>query len=566
MMTRRINIFNQLFFISISLLFNLLPIQVSRVFAAEKVPVVGVVSSSHPLATEAGLSILRAGGNAVDAAAAVQFALNVVEPQSSGIGGGAFILVYMAKTHQVYAVDARESAPQMASTDQFMGHSFAENSSSGIAVGVPGTLAGFNALITQWGRMSLGQVMQPAIHLAEDGFVVTPYLAKALADPRGQLMRAPRSPFFNADGRPLKLGERLVQPELAHTLTLIAKEGVSPFYHGEIAQAIVATQRQSRMGPAGWGRMSLADLASYHVFIRKALSFDYQGYHLVGMPPPSSGASTLFETLGLLAPYAGQENWRDPVFRDHLSLQALSLAFKDRGDFFGDPEQMQIDPQAVLNTAFLKQRSHSIVLGKLPSDRVLPPSPSGTNTTHFSIVDKDGNVVSCTSTIEELWGSGLWVPQYGFLLNNELTDFDANPTLANGQASPNQVKPGLRPRSSMSPILVFKNGQWILAYGSPGGPTIISTLVEVTQGLLDLHDAPQQVINTPRYAVMNATGFTLIESSFPKPLRSNLEALGHHFTLNPLAQGSVQAVGLDETYHYYWGAADPRRDGSVGYQ
>ncbi|MDE1891637.1 MAG: gamma-glutamyltransferase [Betaproteobacteria bacterium] len=526
----------------------------------------GVVSTSHPLATEAGLSILRSGGNAIDAAAAVQFALNVVEPQSSGIGGGAFILVYLAKTHQVYAIDARESAPQMATPDQFMGHSFAQNSTSGVSVGVPGTLAGFNAIVTQWGRLSLGQVLQPAIHLAREGFVVTPYLAGALNDARANLSKEAKKRFFNQDGTPLHVGQQLVQPELAHTFEEIAKEGVDPFYKGEIARAIVSTQRHSSMGPAGWGRMTLNDLNHYHVYFRKVLTFNYRDYHIVGMPPPSSGASTLFETLGLLESYSSQNNWRDSLYRDHLSIQALSLAFQDRADYFGDPQQMLIDPTQVLSSSFLTRRSRLLVEGKLPVHNVLPPTPSGTNTTHFSIVDKEGNVVSCTSTIEQLWGSGLWVPEYGFFLNNELTDFDANPTLPNGKPSPNQVKAGLRPRSSMSPIMVFHKGHWLLAYGSPGGPTIISTLVQVTQGLLDLHDVPQQVIDTPRYAVMNGSGLTFIEKNFPEKLKTNLEQLGHQFTFNPEAQGSVQAVGLDEEHKSYWGAADPRRDGAVGYQ
>ncbi|KRH78005.1 gamma-glutamyltranspeptidase precursor [Ferrovum sp. JA12] len=562
----RSNISNYMFKFNFFTFFYLLLILTFPTLAAEEAPVVGVVATSHPLATEAGLSILRAGGNAIDAAAAVQFALNVVEPQSSGMGGGAFILVYIAKTHQVYAVDAREVAPQLATPDQFMGHRFEENSSSGISVGVPGTVAGFNALLNQWGRMTLGQVLQPAMRLAQQGFAVTPYLAGALKDHRAKLLRESNSPFFNQDGTPLRVGQRLVQVELAHTFEILAKEGATSFYRGEIAHAIVAAQRSSRMGPAGWGRMSLTDLANYHVYIRKALAFDYQGYHLVGMPPPSSGASSLFEALGIVSPYTHDKTWQDRAYRDHLSLQALSMAFQDRENFFGDPEQMTLNPNAVLTPSFLDQRSKALLLGKLPNQLIPLPKPSGTNTTHFSIVDKEGNVVSCTSTVEQLWGSGLWVNQYGFLLNNELTDFDANPLLADGKPSPNQVKAGLRPRSSMSPILVFHQGRWILAYGSPGGPTIISTLLQVTQGLLDLHNTPQQVISEPRYAVMNGAGFTLIEQSFPVALENELKQLGHQLTVNPDAQGSVQAVGLDEEYHYYWGAADPRRDGSVGYQ
>jgi len=562
----RLNIFNRLIFINYFFIIILLQLVTCTSITARADSLDGVVSTSHPLATQAGLSILRSGGNAIDAAAAVQFALNVVEPQSSGIGGGAFILVYLAKTHQVYAIDARESAPMMDTPDQFMGHGFAQNSTSGISVGVPGTLAGFNAIVSQWGKLSLGQVLQPAIHLAREGFAVTPYLAGALKDTRASLSKEAKERFFNPNGTPLQVGQRLVQPELAHTFELIAKDGLDPFYHGDIAQAIVSTQRHSSMGPAGWGRMSLNDLNHYHVYFRKVLSFNYRDYHIVGMPPPSSGASTLFETLGLLESYATKDNWHDPLYRDHLSLQALSLAFQDRADYFGDPEQMLIDPRQVLNRSFLTQRSRLLVEGQLPVHTVLPPTPSGTNTTHFSIVDKEGNVVSCTSTIEQLWGSGLWVPQYGFFLNNELTDFDANPTLPNGKASPNQVKAGLRPRSSMSPIMVFHKGHWLLAYGSPGGPTIISTLVQVTQGLLDLHDVPQQVIDTPRYAVMNGSGLTFIEKNFPQQLKTELEQLGHQFTINPEAQGSVQAVGLDEEHKSYWGAADPRRDGTVGYQ
>lgn len=526
-----------------------------------------VVAASHPLAAEAGARILRAGGNALDAAAAVQFALNVVEPQSSGLGGGAFVLIYLAKTGQTIALDAREQAPHRATADQFAGHDFEENSTNGIAVGVPGTLAGFAQMQHRWGRKSLAQVLQPAIELARHGFAITPYLAHALQSPRAALQPETRALFRHPDGTPLVQGEWLRQPALARTFSLLARRGPDEFYRGSIAQAIVAAQQRTRLGPAGRGRMTRADLAAYRPRFLAPLAGHYRQYDILTMPPPSSGGVALLQALGMLErfPLAQQPSLTlgEPG-ATHLTIEALRLALADREHWLGDPAASVIPLSHLLDPAYLRARSQQIQLTQRIG-QILPENgqPEGGQTTHFSIVDAQGNVVSCTTTVESLWGSGIMVPGYGFMLNNELTDFNLVPHAGVGDPGANDVRPGLRPRSSMTPVLVFAAGQWRMAYGSPGGVTIISTVLEMTQDLLDGGLAAGTAIARPRFAVLDAAGHTLMEPQWPELGQQALRALGHPLLNAPNPLGSIQIVGADEPSGLRWGAADARREGTV---
>ena len=525
-----------------------------------------VVAASHPLAAQAGAAILQQGGNAVDAAAAIQFALNVVEPQSSGIGGGAFILVYLAKTHETVVLDARETAPAAASADQFARHTFEENSVNGIAVGVPGTLAGFAEAERRWGRKTLADVLQPAIALARQGFAVTPYLAYELGSPRAALQPETRALFRNAAGAPLKEGDWLRQPDLARTFERIAAEGPAVFYQGEIARAIVAAQHRSTLGPEGVGRMTLADLAGYRAVTRAPLIGHYRNYTLVTMPPPSSGGVALLQALGLLEhfPLGRMEDFgAGELGATHVTIEALRLAMADRALWMGDPDATPIPLARLLDSHYLHERARAMDAVRRMPEAGPGRLPEGTHTTHFSVVDAEGNVVSCTSTVEEVWGSGILVPGYGFLLNNELTDFNRVPRAGPQDPGANDVRPGMRPRSSMTPTLVFRDGQWLLAFGSPGGATIISSLLEMTLDLLDDHLTGEAAVRMPRFAVLDGAGETLIEPALSHVLVDALRARGHRLTLSPDPIGSVQVVGEDPVTHARWGAADPRREGTV---
>lgn len=525
-----------------------------------------VVAASHPLAAQAGMAVLKAGGNAVDAAAAVQFALNVVEPQSSGIGGGAFLLIHLAKTGENVVVDARETAPAAATADQFSAHAFRENSESGLSVGVPGTLAGFAEAQRRWGRQTLAAVLKPAIALARDGFAVTPYLAKSLTSPRAALQPETRALYRDEAGNPLRQGFWLRQPELAHTFELIAAQGPDVFYRGEVARAIVQAQRRSAMGPDGIGRMTLADLAGYRPEMRTPLTGRYRGATLVTMPPPSSGGVALLQALALLerfplghAPGYGP----DETLGTHVTIEALRIAMADRARWLGDPAATSVPLDRLLSPERLAAVSRAIDPEKrLPAPPELS-APEGRNTTHFSVVDAEGNVVTCTSTVEAAWGSGILVPGYGFLLNNELTDFNRVPRAGPGDPGANDVRPGMRPRSSMAPTLVFQGRRWWLAYGSPGGPTIISSVLETTEELLDDGLSGDAAVRLPRYAVLDGAGHTLVERSMPQPLLDALRARGHLLQETDRPIGSVQVVGEDPVTHERWGAADPRRDGTV---
>ena len=525
-----------------------------------------VIAASHPLAAQAGATLLQQGGNAVDAAAAIQYALNVVEPQSSGIGGGAFLLIYLARTHETVILDAREAAPAAATPDQFSHHNFEENSINGIAVGVPGTLAGFAEAQRRWGKKPLAAALQPAIGLARQGFAVTPYLAHELTSPRAALQPETRALFRNAAGAPLREGDWLRQPDLAHTFELIAAQGPAVFYQGEIARAIVAAQQRTSMGPEGAGRMTRADLAGYQVLTRAPLVGQYRHYTLVTMPPPSSGGVALLQALGLLEhfPLGRMEDFgAGQLSATHVTIEALRLAMADRALWMGDPAATPVPLARLLDRHYLHQRVRAMDVEKRMPEVGPGFNPEGTHTTHFSVVDTEGNVVSCTSTVEEVWGSGILVPGYGFLLNNELTDFNQVPRAGPQDPGANDVRPGMRPRSSMTPTLVFRGGQWLLAYGSPGGPTIISSVLETTLDLLDDHLTGEAAVRLPRFAVLDAVGDTLIEPDLPAVLVDALRARGHRLILSPDPIGSVQMVGEDPVTHARWGAADPRREGTV---
>lgn len=466
-----------------------------------------IVVSSNPLAAEAGAQMLRAGGNAVDAAAAVAFALTVVEPHFSGIGGGAFLL-YRAADGTAIVLDGRETAPAASTPDQFLlpggvPMPFERAHTRGTAVGVPGATKLWEQALTESGTMSLAQVLAPAIAYAEDGFEVDAYLARYLADPViAQKMHAwpasarlfypgavcpPPTPLEGeipcVGGEAPQEGDLFAQPELAATLRLLAAQGSDAFYRGEIADAIVATQATRE------GRMTAADLESYRVERREPLRIGYHGDEVLSMPPPGGGLVVL-QMLGILEPLGIAEGGHNSGATLHTVIEAMHLSYADRAAYLGDPAFVDVPVEALLSPAYLEERR--ALIGERANADVAPGDPgngtreaddsdiaTASHTSAFLVVDREGNVASATATIESIFGSGMVVPGYGFLLNNELTDFNVEPGGAN------EVQPGKRPRSAMSPSIVLRDGAPYMVAGASGGPTIITSVLQVLQNALD---------------------------------------------------------------------------------
>jgi gamma-glutamyltranspeptidase/glutathione hydrolase len=531
----------------------------------------GMVATAHPLASKVGAEVLKRGGNAVDAAVAIQFVLNVVEPQMSGIGGGGFMMVYDAKTKKVSIIDSRERAPQSARPDMFLDEKgqeipFPVRSTQGYAVGVPGTLKGLQAALDKWGTKPMAELIQPAILLAERGVKVNWVLARDIAACKERLSRSAAKDVFLPNGEPLKEGDLLVQKDLAKTFRLIQAFGPDVFYQGKVGQALVQTVN------AYGGHMTMNDLKRYHITVDKPLEADFHGYHVVTMPPPSSGGVTIMYILKLLEEKnAWQTALRSPE-RYHLMTEAMHLAYADRGAYIGDPEFVDVPVQGMLDPRYIKERAALIDLNKANSD-VRPGDPwkyqqSGTpnrtvkqpdnkhigQTTHFTVADRWGNLVSYTTTIEQEFGTGIMVPGYGFMLNNEMTDFDAVP------GGPNQAEPNKRPMSSMSPTIVFKDGKPVMTVGSPGGPTIIASVFQVLMyTLVDGLDI-KSAIEEPRI-YSNKYPKILWEDGVPDAARKRMTQMGHQFESSPQSIGNVQSIVIDPVTGAYTGAADSSREG-----
>ncbi len=549
------------------------------------------VAAANPLATDAGYQVLKAGGSAIDAAIAVQMVLTLVEPQSSGIGGGAFVLHHDGK--KVEAYDGRETAPAAATDKLFLDVQgkplpFIEGVVSGLSVGVPGTLSVLEAAHKAHGKLAWATLMQPAIQLAEQGFKLSPHLHRALMAEKF-LMNDPvaASYFYDAQGKPFPVGHVLKNPELAAVLKDIAKRGSQALKQGPVAEAIVKKVQSHPQRP---GTMTLQDLANYQVKKREPLCFDHavqttgKTYQLCGFPPPSSGALAIGQMLGILnnTP-AGkmplEQGLPSPDWL-HFYTEAARLAFADRGQFVGDPDYVQAPGgnwKTMLHPAYLKQRSS--LIGSQSMKVAQPGNPAGTKTayapmpsqeeygtSHISVIDKDGNAVAMTTTIEAVFGSRLMVNSGqgrhgGFLLNNELTDFSFAPTDAKGLPIANRVEGGKRPRSSMSPTLVFEkdSGKLKMTGGSPGGAVIIHYTGKLLIGTLQWGLNTQKAISMPNFSSLN--GPTILEEKrFPNSTIKALQDKGHEVRETPLPSG-LQAIEVTPTG--FFGGADPRREGVV---
>lgn len=530
-----------------------------------------MVAAANPLAAAAGREILRAGGSAVDAAITVQLVLNLVEPQSSGIGGGAFLLHWDAKARSVVTLDGRETAPAAARPDRFIGADgrplgFMAAVVGGRSVGVPGTLRLLETAHRRWGKLSWARVIEPAVRLAEEGFAVSPRLSGLLA--REQALKADlvaRSYFYDAEGKARPVGHVLRNPDFARTLRTIAERGADAFYSGAIAEDIVATVTRHPTNP---GDMTLADLAGYRVVEREPLCGSYRVYTLCGMGPPSSGALAVMQILKLLEPVdlARLGPGPDAV---HWISEAGRLAFADRNLFVGDPAFVDVPAQGMIDPLYLAGR-HNLIrrersmgtarAGAPPARRAELLAPSDPQiergTSHISIIDGEGNAVSMTTTIEDGFGARI-MTRGGFLLNNELTDFNFVPVV-DGRPVANRVEAGKRPRSSMAPTLVFDAfGRLYAVVGSPGGSQIIGYVAKTIIGLTDWRLDPQSAVDLPNFGSRN--GPTELErGTEAESWAAALQARGHEVRAIDMTSG-IQAVVVSPVG--YVGGADSRREG-----
>ena len=544
------------------------------------------VAAANPLATDAGYQVIKAGGSALDAAVAVQMVLTLVEPQSSGIGGGAFLL--HASGGKVEAYDGRETAPAAADEKLFLDASgkplaFHDGVVGGRSVGVPGTVRMLEMAHRQHGKLPWAALFQPAIQLAEGGFKVSPRL-HTLVKGDAHLKKDPVAAayFFKPDGNAHDVGSHLRNPELAAVLRRIAAEGSKALHEGEIAQAIVDKVQKHPTNP---GKLSLADLAGYQPKKREALCVDYraraQDYRLCGFPPPSSGAIAVGQILGIL----NHTNAASLPLQDglptadwlHLYTEASRLAFADRALYVADPDFVQPPGgswMSLLDPAYLASRAR--LIGAQSMKVAQPGKPAGTQTSlapmpdqpeygtsHISIVDGHGNALAMTTTIEDAFGARQMVQ--GFLLNNELTDFSFAPTDAQGASIANRVQPGKRPRSSMAPTLVLDkaSGQVLMSGGSPGGALIIHYTAKTLYGALQWGLSPQQAINLPNFGSLNGPSL-LEEKRFPPATVEQLRARGAEVREMNMTSG-LQALqrGQAQGRPAWLGGADPRREGVV---
>lgn len=552
----------------------------------------GAVSSVDPEATAAGIEILRKGGNAVDAAVATAAALGVTEPYSAGIGGGGYFMYYDSKTGKISTIDGRETAPAAMPHDAFVDpetgepYNFTpELVTSGVAVGVPGTLATWQRALDNWGSQSLKQVLRPATQVASRGFVVDETFREQTLDNKERFAAfGSTSELFLPGGDAPQVGSIFKNPDLAQTYRLLAKQGPSAFYQGEMAEAISQTVQapptvEDTDLPVPAGYLSTADLADYEVAEQQPTKVTYRGLDVFGMAPSSSGGTTIGESLNILGEFdlAGMER---PSALHHY-FEATALAYADRGKFVGDPAFVDVPTETLTSKLFGVDRACAVnpeqaavkpvapgdiegydgLCPAATSEPVVEQDTENISTTHLSVVDQWGNVVSYTLTIEQTGGSGMVVPERGFLLNNELTDFS---TVYDPQ-DPNRIEPGKRPRSSMAPTIVLRDGEPMLAIGSPGGSTIITTVLQTLVNRIDLGMDISQAIAAPRASQRNTAAVTA-EPEFIEAYGSALEAFGHKLTpagdsFTPQAEiGAIEAVEIAADGSLI-AAAEPTRRG-----
>jgi gamma-glutamyltranspeptidase/glutathione hydrolase len=547
----------------------------------------GAVASVDPEATEAGLRVLRAGGNAVDAAVATAAALGVTEPYSAGIGGGGYFVYYDARTRRVATLDGRETAPRSIPRDAFLdpatGQPYRftpELVTSGVSVGVPGTPATWETALDEWGTYSLDKALRPAIDIATRGFVVDETFRSQTESNQVRFSAfSSTAELFLPNGDAPVVGSIFRNPDLAATYRLLGRQGTSVLYRGPIGSEIVQTVRQPPKSPTTTlpvpaGHLQRSDLASYNVLRQRPTKSDYRGLTIYGMAPSSSGGSTVGEALNILEQKNLSKMATDRAL--HYYLDASALAFADRGAYVGDPAYVDVPLRTLLSDRFARSRACLIEPDQALKTPTAPGDLSatgcaagkrrsltehGTSTTHLVTSDRWGNVVSYTLTIEQTGGSGIVVPGRGFLLNNELTDF----TAVYDPADPNRIEGGKRPRSSMAPTIVTRHGEPVLAVGSPGGSTIITTVLQTLVNRIDLGMTLPEAVAAPRASHRNNAAVTA-EPEFIKAYGDELKPYGYTLTPSGDAFTSAAEIGAVAALEFDWSgrvlaAAEPVRRG-----
>lgn len=543
--------------------------------AASRAPVRaerGMVGSTEEHATRVGVEVLRRGGNAVDAAVAVGFALAVTHPSAGNLGGGG-LMVIRFPDGRATTFDYREVAPAAATRDMFLdaqGNVVAERSLVGpLAAGVPGSVAGLAEAHRKYGSLPWADLVAPAVALAADGFVVSDALARSLRGARKLLERFPESRrVLLKDGALWEPGDRLVQPELATTLRAIARDGANGFYRGPVADLIVAEMQRTG------GLITKADLEAYRPEERAPVTGTYRGHEIVSMPPISSGGVALLQTLNILEAWPLGEHGHNSSTTMHLVAEATRRVYADRSEWLGDPAFFTVPVTGLTSKKYAAQLRASIDPARAtPSSQVKPGQPTAfesDQTTHYSVIDAAGMAVSTTTTINGGYGNGQLVPGAGFLLNNEMDDFSAKPGVPNmfgvtgGRA--NEVAPGKRMLSSMTPTIVLKDGKPLLIVGSPGGSRIITTVLQVILNVIDHGMDVQEAVDAPRFHHQWLPDEIRIERrGFPLDVVRNLEQMGHKVTVQS-DMGDVHAIYVDPRTGMRYGASDPRLDGrTLGY-
>jgi gamma-glutamyltranspeptidase/glutathione hydrolase len=524
----------------------------------------GMVATSHPLATDVGVRVLREGGNAADAAVAVGFALSVVEPWNTGAGGGTFLLVRM-KDGRAASIDGRETAPRGASRDMYLdekGRPTDDSRTGPRAIGVPGTVAALALARERYGTRPWKDLIAPAIALARDGFPVGQRMSGAIFRSAERLGRFTEwSRLYLVDGKPPGVSQRLAQPDLAQSYTRLGEEGPGALYGGALGKAI-ATDVQAQ-----GGIVTLEDLRAYEPVVREPLRGQYRGYEVLGFPPPAGGA-VVIETLHMLERFDLKKHGAGSPEAIHLIVEALKLAFADRAAYLGDPDVVKVPTAGLVSPAYAKRRGEAIRAERASAvaGGGDPFREEGSNTTHFSIVDREGNAVSATQSLNLPFGSGIVARGTGIVLNDELDDFSAKPGAPNVYglvgAEANAIAPGKRPLSSMSPTILVRGGWPVLVVGSPGGPRIISAVLETILNVVDFGMAPRDAVAARRFHHQWKPDLLAVEKGTPPPVIAALEKRGHRVrAMRPWS--SVQAVTVDPETGLRNGGSDPRTGGKA---
>ena len=525
----------------------------------------GMVVSQRMIASEVGSEILKKGGNAVDAAVATGLALAVVLPRAGNLGGGGFMIVYLKEEDKTIAIDYREKAPSAATRDLFLDengdYDRKKAQFSLLSAGVPGSVAGFHHALIKYGTFSWQQVLEPAIRLAEEGFVIPHDLANTLASKRykERLSSNPAAAkvFFKADKEIYSAGEILIQKDLASTLKELSKNGPDAFYTGKIAKLIV--EEMQRNG----GLITLEDLKNYNIVERQPLVGNYKGYKIVSMPPSSSGGTHLIQMLNMLEEFPIREMGFGSADSIHILAEVMKRAYADRSKYLGDSDFYKV-PSSLTSKKYAKSLNKEISLDKVtPSSQVSPGDPypyESPDTTHFSVMDNYGNAVSNTYTLNFSYGSGMMIPGTGMLINNEMDDFSSKPGTPNGYgllgSEANAIEGNKRPLSSMTPTIIFKDQKPYMVFGSPGGSRIITTVLQVALNVMEHEMNIAQAVHSPRIHHQWLPEVLMIEKGFGSDTEKLLKSKGYR--LYPSStMGSVQAIVKEGNYFY--GSADPRR-------